>query len=148
MACRQVIGCDAVITPSGDILWSGREAAFVRRGLSLGIRQLDAVNGGAPPELVRLYGEIAEAARRFALKATSDSVSETGRVSLQRKAPHSTATDNHWLTTAEAATLAGWSDQHIRSLCRNRSVVAKRSARGWWLVDRGSLLARLGNPDD
>lgn len=141
-----------MITPSGDLLWSGQQAAQVHRALSLGIRDLDALNGGVPADLVRLYGEISEAARLYrrsgsGLKATSDAGSGTNPVPNKGNPAGSAATDDRWLSIAEAAKLAGCSESYTRRLCRTRSVVAKRSAKGAWLVDRDSLVARCDDPD-
>jgi hypothetical protein len=127
-----------ITTPSGDLVIGPRDAALLARALGQGILALDRINGGAPSALVQLYGEIS--------KARSSPVSETGRVSHVRDQEDSAPTDTEWLSIAEAATLAGWSPQHIRTLCRKRSVIARRSARGWWLVDRASLVARLDGP--
>lgn len=133
-------------------MWSGQQAAYVRRVMALGLRQLDTLNGGAPAETVRLYGEVVEVDRLYrhrgsAVKTTSDTGSGTVSVPGQGNPAGSVATDDRWLSIAEAAVLTGWSEGYIRRLCRTRSVVAKHSAKGAWLVDRGSLVARLDSRD-
>lgn len=48
-----------------------------------------------------------------------------------------------WLTTQEAAELAGYDIQHIRRLVRSGEIEARKWGRISWMVNRESLLQYL-----
>jgi hypothetical protein len=141
-----------MLTPSGDLILSPADAARLVRVVRVGLAELDRRNGGPALETVRLLGEIAQAAQMTVRTSadvrpsTSDSMSGHAVASHGPSRARCTSTDTDWLTVAEAAELAGVSKRHTRRLCLQRDVLATRSATGAWLVDRGSLAARLASP--
>ncbi len=136
-----------MITPSGDVVFSPRDAAFLLRYARAGMVELDRRNGGAPREAVRLVGELEQAAQVPHRLPTSDSGSGTQPVPRLGNPASSAATEQQWLSIAEAAELAGCSTSYMRRLCRKGNVVARRSAvKGAWQVDVMVFLARLDSP--
>lgn len=114
---------------------------MIRRALALGIAALEQRNGGAPVETVRVFGEIAEAAGRFRAHVSRlDGGSGTGSVPLQR-IPGSSVLSEAWLSTAEAAHMAGVSTGYLRRLVRQGRVIARQAGKGGYEIDRASFAA-------
>jgi len=58
----------------------------------------------------------------------------------------------NWVTTSEGAALTGYTEEHVRRLCRGGDVDAKKMA-GVWLVNKHSLrehqdTVRYGRPKE
>jgi excisionase family DNA binding protein len=44
-----------------------------------------------------------------------------------------------WITTAEAATLTGYTEEHVRRLARDGTIATKKWGRTW-MIDKSSLM--------
>lgn len=132
-----------MITPSGDLVLSSRDAAALRRVLALGISVLERQNGGAPAETVRLFAEVTEAASRCRpLKRRSGAVSRHEGVGMAADSAGSVL-DKETLLTTEAAAVAECSLRIVQRAAAKGAFIARRAATGAWEIDTASFVAWL-----